>query len=93
MPSRESKHIILTRVLESDDSGTDRSIADIFMELPDRRLFNDYYRTIKEPVSLREIEVSLARLRNIAPLMAGSDDVPVVRALARILPRCRFDVP
>jgi len=42
----------------ADISGSGRQIAGIFMELPDRRIFTDYYRTIKEPISLKEIEVS-----------------------------------
>ncbi|KAL1410050.1 hypothetical protein Q8F55_004052 [Vanrija albida] len=36
--------------------GTDREIATIFLALPDRREFPDYYKRIKHPVSLTEIE-------------------------------------
>jgi len=55
MRSRRSE---FTNIKEANVSGSGRLIADIFMELPDRRLFTDYYKTIKEPVSLKEIEVS-----------------------------------
>ncbi|GMK54604.1 hypothetical protein CspeluHIS016_0111900 [Cutaneotrichosporon spelunceum] len=36
--------------------GQDRDIASIFLSLPDRRSFPDYYRMIKNPLSLDEIE-------------------------------------
>ncbi|WVR08581.1 hypothetical protein IAU60_005636 [Kwoniella sp. DSM 27419] len=36
--------------------GSGREIAAIFMRLPDRRDFPDYYRTIRQPISLEEIE-------------------------------------
>lgn len=44
---------------ETDDSksGSGRDISAIFMELPDRKDIPDYYRTIKNPISLEEIEV------------------------------------
>ena len=35
-----------------------RDVAGIFMELPDRKLFADYYKTISDPISLQSIEVS-----------------------------------
>lgn len=40
-------------------SGSGRDISAIFMELPDRKDIPDYYRTIKNPISLEEIEVCL----------------------------------
>lgn len=39
-------------------SGSGRDIAEIFEELPDRKLFSDYYQAIAQPISLAEIEVS-----------------------------------
>lgn len=38
------------------DDGRDREILDIFQTLPDRRDFPDYYRIVKYPISLSEIE-------------------------------------
>lgn len=37
-------------------SGRERDISTIFMTLPDRKSFPDYYRAIKNPVSLDEID-------------------------------------
>lgn len=37
-------------------SGQERDIASIFLSLPDRRSFPDYYRMIKNPVSLDEVD-------------------------------------
>jgi hypothetical protein len=40
-------------------SGSGRDIAGIFLELPDRKSFPDYYKAILNPISLAEIEVCL----------------------------------
>lgn len=45
-------------------SGSGRDISAIFMELPDRKDIPDYYRTIKNPISLEEIEVCFLPIRN-----------------------------
>jgi hypothetical protein len=58
--SREWVETHWSRQTTADLSGSGRQIAGIFMELPDRRIFTDYYRTIKEPISLKEIEASAA---------------------------------
>ena len=39
-------------------SGTGREISGIFEELPDTKDFEDYYKVIKNPIALSEIEVS-----------------------------------
>ena len=40
-------------------SDFEREIAGMFMELPDRKLFPDYFQTITDPISLQEIEVGV----------------------------------
>lgn len=54
-------------------SGTGREIAGIFEELPDRKMFPDYYQAIKRPISLEEIEVSgIGALTTMQSLMLCS---------------------
>lgn len=69
-------------------SGSGRDISAIFMELPDRKDIPDYYRTIKNPISLEEIEVCPAS----ALLNGYADDIcadktcrKTVRLMGRIL--------
>lgn len=47
----------LLLVWADESSGTGREIAGIFLELPDPKLFEDYYKAILKPISLQEIEV------------------------------------
>lgn len=65
-------HVVALRGDKETDgaqSGSGRDISAIFMELPDRKDIPDYYRTIKNPISLEEIEVCSAS----APLNGYAD--------------------
>ena len=72
-------------------SGSGRDIAGIFMELPDRKDFGDYYKTITEPISLQEIEVSSRRSTAWAAgliCQSGEDVVTYISVLGSLFRGC-----
>ncbi len=69
-------------------SGSGRDIAEIFEELPDRKLFSDYYQAIAQPISLAEIEVSLRQAHDNkcqADPAAGEDGRSEIRDVGSVL--------
>ena len=65
---RDSLQKILDNVYESlqdleeqsqDPKIANRGIIDPFVELPERRLYPDYYQLIKDPIAMKQIETKI----------------------------------
>ncbi|KAL7422928.1 hypothetical protein Q5752_002225 [Cryptotrichosporon argae] len=54
---------VLKAIKELKVEGSDRLASSLFLNLPDSREFIDYYKTIKDPISLSEIEARMIARR------------------------------
>jgi hypothetical protein len=43
---------------ESGANGSDRLLSRLFQELPDKKVYSDYYQVIKKPIALDNIQVN-----------------------------------